>query len=283
MTTPRLMLCTDLDRTLLPNGEQPESASARAIFSRLIAHEHVILVFVTGRHKELVEEAVDTYHVPQPDFVITDVGTRIYHLDDGEWISWEEWDREIAPDWCGKTWQDLSELLGDVDVLQLQEREKQNAFKLSYYVPLNIDQTALTTKIESQLSHSGITARLVWSVDDLKKIGLLDIIPDHAGKLQAIHFLQQQLGYRLEETVFAGDSGNDLPVLTSDLPSVLVHNAADNVREQALSDARTAGNLDRLYLAQGGFLGMNGNYSAGIVEGVIHFRPDLENWLSNTN
>ena len=83
--------------------------------------------------------------------------------------------------------------------------------------------------------------------------------------------------------MFAGDSGNDLPVLTSDVPAVLVHNAADNVREQALSDARAAGTLDQLYLAQGGFMGMNGNYSAGIVEGVIHYRPDLENWLSNTN
>ena len=29
-----LLLCTDLDRTLLPNGEQPESPPARALFAR---------------------------------------------------------------------------------------------------------------------------------------------------------------------------------------------------------------------------------------------------------
>ena len=30
-----LLLCTDLDRTLLPNGEQPESPQARTLFARL--------------------------------------------------------------------------------------------------------------------------------------------------------------------------------------------------------------------------------------------------------
>jgi hypothetical protein len=33
------------------------------------------------------------------------------------------------------------------------------------------------------------------------------------------------------------------------------------------------------YLAQGRFLGMNGNYSAGIVEGVAHYHPDIRVWM----
>ena len=55
MTTPRLMLCTDLDRTLLPNAAQPESPSARASFARLVSHAAISLVYVTGRHRALVE------------------------------------------------------------------------------------------------------------------------------------------------------------------------------------------------------------------------------------
>jgi hypothetical protein len=30
-----------------------------------------------------------------------------------------------------------------------------------------------------------------------------------------------------------------------------------------------------LYLARGGLLEMNGNYSAGILEGVAHYHPEL--------
>ena len=49
-TMNRLLLCTDLDRTLIPNGTQPESPRARELFKRLVSHEEVTLVYVTGRH-----------------------------------------------------------------------------------------------------------------------------------------------------------------------------------------------------------------------------------------
>ena len=57
----RLLLCTDLDRTLLPNGEQPESPQARTLFARLAARPGVTLVYVTGRHRALVQAALDEY------------------------------------------------------------------------------------------------------------------------------------------------------------------------------------------------------------------------------
>ena len=34
-----------------------------------------------------------------------------------------------------------------------------------------------------------------------------------------------------------------------------------------------------LYLAQGGFLGMNGNYSAGILEGIAHYYSYTRLWM----
>jgi hypothetical protein len=43
------------------------------------------------------------------------------------------------------------------------------------------------------------------------------------------------------------------------------------VVEQATAEARRLGTAEHLYLARGGFLGMNGNYSAGILEGIGHF------------
>lgn len=72
------LICTDLDRTLLPNGPQPESATARERFTALVAHPAVTLAYVSGRHRRLVEEAIEHYRLPIPDFVIGDVGTTLY-------------------------------------------------------------------------------------------------------------------------------------------------------------------------------------------------------------
>jgi len=279
---PRLLLCTDLDRTLLPNGPQPESPQARPLFTKLVKHEGVTLAYVTGRHRELVEAAVQTWQIPLPDFVITDVGTCIYQLQNGQWQTLQQWEQRIGADWGGRSWRDLHGVLQDLVGIQLQEPEKQNRYKLSYYVPLQVEAGKLERVIHQRLSMLGVNVTLVWSIDEPAATGLLDILPGSAGKLEAIHFLMDQLGYRTAETVFAGDSGNDLAVLASDIPAVLVANASPEVREMALRAAIEAGTRHALYPAQGNFMEMNGNYSAGIIEGVIHYRPELQDWLDPT-
>lgn len=282
MSIPRLLLCTDLDRTLLPNGPQPESPQARPLFTQLVEHEGVTLVYVTGRHRELVEAAIQTWQIPVPDFVITDVGTCIHRLQNGQWQTQQQWEHHIGADWAGRSWQDLHRALQELDGLRLQETEKQNRYKLSYYVPLQVEAGKLEGEIRQRLAMRGVDVTLVWSIDEPAATGLLDILPRSAGKLEAIHFLMEQLGYHLAETVFAGDSGNDLEVLSSDIPAVLVANASPEVREMAVTAATEAGTRHALYLAQGGFMGMNGNYSAGIIEGVMHYRPELQDWLDPT-
>ncbi|MCI5162809.1 MAG: haloacid dehalogenase, partial [Candidatus Electrothrix sp. AX5] len=52
-------------------------------------------------------------------------------------------------------------------------------------------------------------------------------------------------------------------------------NARQEVAEKARMLAAAAGNEASLYLAQGGFQGMNGCYSAGILEGVAHYYPEI--------
>jgi len=49
--------------------------------------------------------------------------------------------------------------------------------------------------------------------------------------------------------------------------------------EEAVRLARAAGTLETLYLARGDFLGMNGNYAAGILEGCVHFFPETKAWI----
>ena len=275
----RLLLCTDLDRTVLPNGAQPESAGARGRFAALAARPEVTLVYVTGRHRHLVEQAMHDYELPSPDYVISDVGTVIYQVAGHDWQQWRDWQQEIEPDWAGLGHADLQVLLLDVAGLRLQESGKQNLHKLSYYVPLDADTESLSAAIRRRLEARGIRASLVWSIDEPNGVGLLDVLPGRADKRHAVTFLMQRNGFGLDETVFAGDSGNDLPVLVSEIPAVLVANASGAVRHEALSQAAASGNPSTLYIAQGGYLGMNGNYTAGVLEGVMHYHPAVAHWL----
>jgi hydroxymethylpyrimidine pyrophosphatase-like HAD family hydrolase len=236
----KLLLCTDMDRTVIPNGLAVEHAGARARFKQFCALPEVKLVYVSGRHKALVQDAIETYSLPHPDYAITDVGTEIYRL---------------------------------------QEQEKQNTYKLSYYVPDVADKDKIIELIQMRFAENGIQVNLIWSVDDLESIGLIDVLPRSANKLHAVEFLYQRLGFGLDEVIFAGDSGNDLPMLASPIPFVLVANATDEVKQAAKSLVNQYGHSESFYLAQDNDLGMNGNYSAGILAGIWHFSASSQKAL----
>ena len=274
----QILLCTDLDRTLIPNGPQPESPQARERFRQVCASNRLTLAYVSGRHQALVQEAIAEYALPQPDYVVGDVGTTVYRVaDDASWHPLGEWEAQIGGDWGGRSHADLSALFSDLSPLRLQEQSKQNRYKLSYYVPLDVEREALDSEMTSRLSTAGVNATLIWSVDEAADIGLLDVLPASATKLHAVEFLMQTLGFSLDNTVFSGDSGNDMPVLVSPVHAVLVNNAPPEVRDEALSLARDQSNHAALYLARGGYLDMNGNYSAGILEGIAHYHPQ---WMA---
>ncbi|EGV17832.1 HAD-IIB family hydrolase [Thiocapsa marina] len=270
-----LLLCTDLDRTLIPNGAEPESPDARPRFRDFVSQPEVTLAYVTGRHQGLVREAIAEYDLPVPDVVIGDVGTSIFEVTTREWTPLADWQKEIGRDWGGIGRERLAERFADLEILRLQEPEKQAPFKLSYYAPVDADSGALKSELEARLSQLGVNASLIWSIDEAADMGLLDVLPAGATKYHAVDFLMHRLGRDETTTLFAGDSGNDLEVLISPIPSVLVANGHPEVRTQALRLAAANGQADRLYCARGGWSGMNGNYSAGILEGIAHFRPDL--------
>jgi hypothetical protein len=271
----RLLICTDLDRTLIPNGAETESPEARQWFHKLAAWPEIVLAYVTGRDQVLVREAVEEYQLPLPAFVLGDVGSTIYTCAGWHWQQWEAWEAHIAPDWGGRSHGQLAALLAGLPDLQLQEESKQNSHKLSYYVSLGINHRELLAAMERRLWQEGIHASLIWSIDEPAAIGLLDVLPARATKRHAIEFLMAAQGFGLNNTVFAGDSGNDLPVLVSPIPAIVVHNASPEIKQEALHLAEKAGTTSALYLARGGFHGMNGNYAAGIVEGLAHYHPAI--------
>lgn len=279
--TDEVLLCSDLDRTIIPNGPQPESPRARPLFRVVAERAELTLSYVTGRHLALLMQAIEEYELPVPDYAIGDVGTTIYEVTEGRWHLWDRWSEEIATDWRGRHHDDLQRMFSDIEVLRLQEPEKQNVFKLSYYAPADIAPKSLLDQMNARLDAEGIRASLIWSIDEMKHVGLLDVLPERATKKHAIEFLMKNKGFEMAQTVFAGDSGNDLPALTSGLQAVLVKNAIDEVRKAAVERAEANGCRERLYLARGGLLGMNGNYSAGVLEGLVHFLPHTRAWMKD--
>lgn len=270
-----LLICTDLDRTLLPNGFAPEHPLARELFRRLCALPEVTLAYVTGRYLRLVEEAITEYQIPRPDFAITDVGTKIYRSTADEWQEQSSWQQQIAADWQGKSPAQLHQLLSGNFGLVLQETEKQNDFKLSYYTPLATESQDLLRWAENRLAQSGVAASLIWSIDEAVETGLLDVLPRSASKLHAIKFMQQSICPTPQLMIFAGDSGNDLQVLASSIPSVLVANADVKLKREAQRLAAENGHSDSLYLAREDSGPLGGNYSAGILQGIKHFAPQF--------
>ena len=276
----KLLICTDLDRTLIPNGEAEESPQARDLFQQLIDRPEVSLAYVSGRDLDSINQAIAEYSLPTPNYAIADVGASIFANTDGEWTRLEEWDRQ-SENYCKRDrWSDLDGLFDDLDCMELQEPSKQGLYKLSYYVPAEVNSTTLMVKLKTRLKWEEVQAKVIWSTDEHQKLGLLDILPANADKLLALEFLIDRYKFNRDRTLFAGDSGNDIAVLGSSIPAVLVANAGAEVKQQAYRRGREQRNLQALYIARGDYLGMNGNYSAGILEGAKHFFPETQSWIS---
>ena len=288
----QLLLCTDLDRTLIPNGDRQESENARRRFAEVACRPEITLVYVSGRDRNLVEKAIAEFAIPEPGWVIGDVGSSLYQLQPNHraggqsdhagkpsWLFSRAWQEEISLDWPGFARKQIAETLKDFGELVPQEPERQGSYKLSYYLPIGFELEKLRSKITSKHEERGVHSCLIYSVDPQTQQGLLDVMPLRATKLHAVEFLMKQLGITAANTVFAGDSGNDMPILTSSVPSVLVANADPDIIEEARSCSIEKGTSEFLYLAKGNFLGMNGNYSAGILEGLANYHPETKGWI----
>ena len=280
--THRLLLCTDMDRTIIPNGRQPEHPQAREHFRQLCGLPLIKLVYVSGRHLQLVEQAIADYQLPKPDYAITDVGTKIFCREQAEWTELHACQKQIAGDCQGRSHDQLQHALSSFTELTLQEQSKQNDFKLSYYLSLAADQDKILQQVDQQLTQLGVAASLIWSIDEPQQVGLLDVLPRNATKLHGIEFLQLHLGYGPQEVIFAGDSGNDLPVLGSSIRSILVANAEPQIKQQALQLAEQNGNAESLFLAQQDNFPLGGNYSAGVLQGIAYYYPEIGEKLTES-
>lgn len=267
----RYLICTDLDRTLIPNGDAPEDPNAMSHFKRFLDEEDATLAFVTGRDRSLVMDAIERYQLPLPQIIIADVGASIY-LESGQGVErLASWDELLSRRWGPSTPDTIRSTLSSFAELEPQAPEKQSHFKISYTNALSDTRGDLSDAVSSELNKNGISANVIWSVDKPSRVGLLDVLPPAANKLKAIRFIMDRLGYTLDNTVFSGDSGNDLDVILSPVNSILVANAEPDIKEKSRQGVIRFANS--IYIARGTKT-MNGNYVAGIMEGINHFFPE---------
>ncbi len=265
-----LILATDLDRTLFPNGLQPDDGSLPRLRRFLEARPDIILVYVTGRHARETAAGIREYAAPFPAYAVCEVGTRIYRVSNRQFrpeAAWVELVRAGAPGWNRAR---LDRELRKCARLRPQPAAYQNPFKISYFLEQPQPSDARVEAVRARLSVICPAARAIYSVDEPRRLGLLDILPRAAGKLAGLEYVRRIYGLALADVVYAGDSGNDLAPLASGCRSILVRNARDDVRKTLRRTLAQQGRGDRLYCARGAF-GLSGYYAAGIIEGLIHF------------
>lgn len=270
-----MIIVCDLDRTLIPNGPQEYDGSLPEFFKLVKTIPGLVLVYATGRNLKLFEEGEREYNLEKPDYLLGAVGTEVFKKEvknhDGQILekmtpdgNWEDYVKEKHPNWNReKIVDDLADMF-DSRNLFLQEDELQNRNKISYYLKdLNLKDDILQ-KISDYLIEEKIKAEVVYSFDPHKGSGLVDVLPKHATKLGALQFLLEKLEEDKENVIYFGDSGNDLLPLTSGFKAVLVENAPQEVKEEALEIVKNNHSENKLYIAKG-------SYSAGVIDGLKYF------------
>jgi sucrose-6F-phosphate phosphohydrolase len=262
------ILATDLDRTLLPNGSWPPDPGAIDLFNELTKKHAVRVVYVTGRNLDLTEKAISEFGIRYPDVLIGDVGTSIRLYEDGEWTphgGWHQHVQRISPNWDADA---IRSAVAGLDGLTEQEREHCGPFKQSYYV--DHDRREAVLEAVDERVKGRFDEVVVYSFDSQTGKGLLDFLPHSATKQTALEYIAAELGSEKQDVVFCGDSGNDIFPLTAGFCGVLVRNADDQLVAGVRQAMERRPEL-RVYFAKGGFKGLSGYYTSGVIEGACHY------------
>lgn len=233
------ILATDLDGTLVGD---PDGLQQLLEFYEEQVYD-VSLIYITGRYFDSALSLIEEENLPVPDILVTDVGSSIYI---GNSFDKDlEWQKRIKANWMPD---EIHAIAATVPGLTKQPMFLEN--RCSYYVA---DEKPVE-EFRNKLASSGIPHKLIFSGG--KDV---DIVPEESGKGRALQYLLDK--YKVEDAklLVAGDSGNDLEMLTLGFPSVIVGNAQPELLE---SDEHP-----RIFRAKKGFAG-------GIHEAWTHFHSE---------
>lgn len=203
----------DLDGTLL--GELNSCEAFLHSWNILAKDASPFLCYNTGRTVKSTLLVADDYRLPCPDFVISEVGTKIYNVKEKQYL--EEFVETLVEGW---DLQLVERVIQQLNFGQIpQPEEVRNQFKASWYLDdATPEQISL---IKLRLKEAGAEANVVYSGSHY-----LDILPKRANKGHALSWLLMRLQVSPKETLVAGDSGNDIAMfLLEDVKGIVVANA----------------------------------------------------------
>jgi hydroxymethylpyrimidine pyrophosphatase-like HAD family hydrolase len=206
MTSPQLVLATDLDGTFLGGDAAQRADLYRWIEAR---RDAMTLIFVTGRDLPHVRFLCDELGVPWPDYVIGDVGTTV--------VAGRAFDPvEPLEAWIAERWGDSGEavrhLLAEEPGLELQPTPFR--YRVSYYWDPGAWDPAAQRKIEAM----GLDC--LTSADTY-----LDVLPKGISKGPTLLRLIDHLDIDPQAVLVAGDTLNDLSLFQTGLAGVAVGNS----------------------------------------------------------
>lgn len=257
------LLATDLDGTLIPLEGNLQNTEDLQRLKQECETEGFDICFVTGRHFESVLDAIETYHLPSPNWIICDVGTTVREKSETGFKMVDDYQNLLASRIDALPINELEKLLASVSHLRKQEDEKQGPFKLSYYIDEHLLPDAVNA-IQTLLASASAPYSLIHSVDPFNRDGLIDLLPQGTSKASAIHWWSEYVDKPLPSILFAGDSGNDLAALTAGFKAIVVGNAESSLIEQVHAEHKASGWTDRLYVA-------SGMATSGVLEGCLHY------------
>lgn len=234
-----LVLATDLDGTFLGGSDDVRAR----FYAWLEAHRHRIgLIFVTGRDPGYISRLTRKMGVPRPDYAVADVGTTIAAIDDDHYLTpIDALEAEIADTWGaanGTVQARLSKIAG----LKLQSTGFR--YRVSYDMdPEHFDESALD--IVAEMGHDSL----------LSDNRFLDVLPKGVSKGPSLLRLLEHLGIDNRRCLVAGDTLNDLSMLTLGLPAVAVGNSEPALIERVAD-------LEHVHLAEA-------HGVSGIAEAIV--------------
>ncbi|WP_433664831.1 HAD-IIB family hydrolase [Nocardia sp. CA-128927] len=202
---PGKILVTDLDGTLL-GGTDADRLRLRNALTR---HPEVTVVFATGRGIDSIREVLRDPLVPQPRWIIADVGASI--IDGSDLTPVTALESRLRAGWPGAD--RVRTALQHFPALAYQEGVSQDG-RCSFHLP----RTALTPELIDAVA--GLGCSWQYSANTY-----FDVLPAHANKGNALVALAEARGWSLDSVLVAGDSGNDRSMFGRGAHGVIVGNA----------------------------------------------------------
>lgn len=238
------LLSFDIDNTLI--NFNTLKGSFTKTWTKYRTESKVILSYNTGRLIDDVLNLIESSILPEPDYIISGVGTHIYDYNNKSIV--KEFNDVLDEGWDIESVEKI--IHNSNHPINEQPSKYQHSYKRSYFFHDASEEHI--TNIEQDFANANMYINVVYSGNKF-----LDILPKWANKGNALQWLLKKLDINVSETLVAGDSGNDTAMFNlKGVKGIVVANAHEELYKFTKHK--------QVYHAECA-------YDDGIVEGLIYY------------